>query len=49
VFAISYVAIGKKIDGNPSRRYIALLREWARSHGLPEHWIAFLDGVRDFE
>ncbi len=44
--AIAYVATGKDTDGNPSPRYIALLREGARNHGLPEHWIAFLDGVR---
>jgi cation transport regulator ChaC len=47
--AIAYVATGKEVDGNPSPRYIALLREGARNHGLPEHWIAFLDGVRHAE
>jgi len=45
VTAIAYVATGKEIDGNPSHRYIALLREGARCHGLPEHWVRFLDGV----
>src|SRR5580658_1950338 len=42
--AIAYVAKGKESDGNPSYRYISLLRDGARSHGLPEHWVQFLDG-----
>jgi cation transport regulator ChaC len=41
--AIAYVAAGKVADGNPSHRYISLLREGARNHGLPEHWIQFLN------
>jgi hypothetical protein len=41
----AYVATGKEIDGNPSHRYISLLRDGARYHGLPEHWVQFLDGV----
>jgi gamma-glutamylcyclotransferase len=45
VTAIAYVAAGKEIDGSPSHRYISLLREGARRHGLPEHWVQFLDGV----
>ena len=47
--AIAYVATGKEIDGNPSLRYISLLREGARRHGLPEHWLQFLDGVSHSE
>ena len=47
--AIAYVAAGKEIDGNPSHRYITLLREGARYHGLPEHWLQFLDGVSHSE
>jgi gamma-glutamylcyclotransferase len=47
--AIAYVGIGKEIDGNPSHRYICLLREGARRHGLPEHWVQFLDGVSHAE
>jgi cation transport regulator ChaC len=43
--AIAYVATGKEIDGNPSHRYISLLREGARRHGLPQHWVQFLDDV----
>jgi gamma-glutamylcyclotransferase len=38
VTAIAYVATGKEVDGNPSHRYISLLREGARNHGLPEQW-----------
>lgn len=43
--AIAYIAEGKEEDGNPSLRYITLLREGARAHGLPEHWISFLEKV----
>lgn len=43
--AVAYVATGKEVDGTPSLRYISLLRDGARSHGLPEHWVRFLDGV----
>jgi gamma-glutamylcyclotransferase len=43
--AVTYIAEGKEIDGNPSLRYLMLLRKGARAHGLPEHWIRFLDGV----
>jgi gamma-glutamylcyclotransferase len=43
--AVTYIAKGKEVDGKPSLRYITLLREGARSHGLPEIYIQFLDGV----
>ena len=46
VLAITYVATGKEIDGNPSHRYISLLREGARFHGLPDHWLRLLDSVK---
>lgn len=49
VTALAYVAVGKEIDGNPSLRYISLLREGARRHGLPEHWLQFLDGIAHAE
>lgn len=49
VTAISYVADGNQHDGNPSLRYITLLRDGARDHGLPDHWIARLDGVQHAE
>jgi cation transport regulator ChaC len=47
--AIAYVATGKEIDGRPSHRYISLLREGARNHGLPGHWVQFLNGVSHAE
>ncbi|MEN8196769.1 MAG: gamma-glutamylcyclotransferase family protein [Pseudomonadota bacterium] len=43
--AVTYIADGNDDDGNPSLRYITLLREGARAHGLPEHWITFLECV----
>lgn len=47
VRAVTYIAPGNPADGNPSRRYITLLREGARAHGLPEPWIRFLDTVKE--
>jgi hypothetical protein len=29
----------------PSHRYMSLLREGARAHGLPDDWLRFLDSV----
>lgn len=46
VTAAAYIAEGKERDGNPSLRYLTLLREGARAHGLPEHWLRFLDSVK---
>jgi cation transport regulator ChaC len=43
--AVAYMAPGKEADGRPSLRYITLLRDGARAHGLPEHYIRFLDNV----
>lgn len=45
VNAVTYIAEGKETDGNPSLRYITLLREGARAHGLPEAYLNFLDEV----
>ena len=45
----TYIADGNEEDGNPSLRYLTLLREGARAHDLPDHWIAFLDGIRHAE
>lgn len=42
---VTYMAQGKEVDGKPSLRYIKLLREGARAHGLPDHYIRFLDNV----
>ena len=47
--AVSFIADGNEEDGNPSLRYLTLLREGARAHGLPQHWIAFLDSVEHAE
>ncbi len=49
VTAVAYIADGNPRDGNPSLRYITLLRDGAREHGLPDHWIAHLDCVRHAE
>ena len=46
---VTYMAEGKAVDGNPSLRYITLLREGARSHGLPEHHLQILDAVKHAE
>ena len=40
---------GKDADGAPSFRYISLLRDGARAHGLPESWVQFLDSVKHVE
>jgi gamma-glutamylcyclotransferase len=45
VHAVTYVADGNEVDGNPSLRYITLLREGAQAHGLPEHYLKFLDEI----
>ncbi len=42
---VTYMADGNAHDGNPSRRYITLLRDGARAHRLPAHYLEFLDGV----
>lgn len=49
LMAVSYIAQGKKSDGAPSLRYLKLLREGARAHRLPQHWIRFLDSVKHAE
>jgi cation transport regulator ChaC len=41
VRAITYMARGKEVDGKPSLRYITLIRDGARAHGLPENYIRF--------
>lgn len=46
---VTYVAEGKEKDGNPSLRYLTLLRDGARAHKLPEHWIRHLESVRHAE
>jgi len=44
--AITYMAPGNEHDGAPSLRYITLLRDGARAHALPDHYIRYLDAVR---
>ncbi len=46
---VTYIAEGKEKDGNPSLRYISLLREGAKAHGLPKHWIRYLESVKPAE
>ncbi len=46
---VTYMAKGNEEDGRPSLRYLTLLREGARAHGLPEHYLRFLDGVTPAE
>jgi cation transport regulator ChaC len=47
--AVTYIAQGNKVDGRPSLRYLTMLRDGARAHGLPEQWISFLDSVKHAE
>ena len=47
--AVVYVADGGEEDSQPSLRYITLLREGARAHGLPDHWIAYLESLNHVE
>jgi cation transport regulator ChaC len=49
LLAMAYVAQGLATDGRPSFRYISLLRDGARAHGLPEQWLRFLDAVNHAE
>lgn len=45
VTGITYIADGANEDGAPSLRYITLLRDGARAHDLPDHWVARLERV----
>ncbi|MBC8242008.1 MAG: gamma-glutamylcyclotransferase [Alphaproteobacteria bacterium] len=45
VNSVTYIANGNEADGKPSLRYIALIRDGARAHGLPEFWVSFLEHV----
>lgn len=46
---VTYIADGAETDGRPSLRYITLLREGARAHDLPEHWVQMLDSIEPAE
>ena len=41
--AATYIAQGDKDDRYPTLRYLTLLREGARAHGLPEYYVRFLE------
>ena len=43
--AVAFIAEGEEDDYKPSLRYVTLLREGARVHGLPEHYIRFLQKI----
>jgi cation transport regulator ChaC len=43
--AMTYVAVGNPEDGQPSLRYIKLLRDGAKAHGLPDAWLQLLESV----
>ncbi len=43
--AVTYIAEGNEVDGHPSLRYLTLIREGARAHGLPQHYLEFLESV----
>nr|MBA2411714.1 gamma-glutamylcyclotransferase [Burkholderiaceae bacterium] len=43
--AVTYIADGNEVDGRPSLRYLTLIREGARAHGLPQHYLEFLESV----
>ena len=45
VTAVTYMARGRETDSAPSFRYISLLREGARVHGLPEAWVRYLESI----
>jgi cation transport regulator ChaC len=46
VTAVTYMARGLDADRAPSFRYISLLRDGARAHGLPEAWVQYLESVQ---
>ena len=45
LWAATLMAKGDENDYTPSLRYLTLLREGAQAHGLPEHYIRFLEQV----
>jgi gamma-glutamylcyclotransferase len=49
LLVVAYIARGKEVDGKPSLRYINLLRNGARAHGLPAHYIRFLESVEPMQ
>jgi hypothetical protein len=49
MLCVTYIAEGGAADGRPSLRYITMLREGARAHGLPEQWVRLLENVKHAE
>ncbi len=47
--AFSLIADGLPEDGNPSLRYITLIRKGACQHDLPPHWMEKLERIRAAE
>lgn len=45
----SLIADGLPEDGNPSLRYLTLIRDGAAQHDLPAHWIEKLNAIRPAE
>ena len=45
VHAVTYMAHGKEHDGNPSLRYITLIRDGARAYGLPADHLEYLESI----
>ena len=46
---VSYKLRWPTPEGRPSLRYLNLLREAARQRGLPDHYLRFLDNVKNAE
>jgi cation transport regulator ChaC len=43
--AFAYQGIASVAGRKPSQRYLGLLLDGAREHGLPEEWIRYLEGL----
>ena len=43
--AVTYMAQGGKKEGEPSFRYLTLMREGAQAHGLPERYVSLLERI----
>jgi gamma-glutamylcyclotransferase (GGCT)/AIG2-like uncharacterized protein YtfP len=44
--AVTYMAQGGKKEGEPSFRYLTLMREGAQAHGLPERYVSLLERIK---
>ena len=43
--AVTYIAQGDQNDRRPLLRYLTLLRDGARAHGLPDDYVRFLEQI----